>query len=404
MLREQSNRLAAEVKGQLRRGANITTMPTFPFGSGGDPTDWDVTEGGTGTVTWNSAGSVTIIGDGSDDTYVSQDLSITTGGVYQIEVHVTSLTGVAMLAANKAGTLLIAREIDGATGVIVATFVGDSAGNKILFGFQSGASGTATISAFYVYPCARINTLAEIVRFAAVTRGTLSTGDLDTAALAAIDTAAGYAVGWHSLGGEVRGIDLVSLAAQSFGCAIFQDANGDLVPVRLAAPAVSADFELDELQILEVTWEADEAPGLSTRMHYGRNYSPHTDDDVGGLSAATYPDLRAELKSDVRTVTTTETLDAIYADAEDRDPLPSILSEEVDAQTEIDRICALYTQPRAFYTVKAFAESGTTHTIEPGHTVQVTHSRYGLSGGVNLLVVAARSDFLGNVVDLVLWG
>lgn len=404
LLREQSNRLAAEVKGQLRRGANITTMPTFPFGGGGDPTDWDVTEGGTGTVTWNSAGSVTIIGDGSDDTYVSQDLSITTGGVYQIEVHVTSLTGVAMLAANKAGTLLIAREIDGATGVIVATFVGDSAGNKILFGFQSGASGTATISAFYVYPCARINTLAEIVRFAAVTRGTLSTGDLDTAALAAIDTGAGYAVGWHSLGGEVRGIDLVSLAAQSFGCAIFQDATGDLVPVRLAAPAVSADFELDELQILEVTWEADEAPGLSTRMHYGRNYSPHTDDDVGGLSAATYPDLRAELKSDVRTVTTTETLDAIYADAEDRDPLPSILSEEVDAQTEIDRICALYTQPRAFYTVKAFAESGTTHTIEPGHTVQVTHSRYGLSGGVNLLVVAARSDFLGNVVDLVLWG
>jgi hypothetical protein len=148
----------------------------------------------------------------------------------------------------------------------------------------------------------------------------------------------------------------------------------------------------------------DEAPGLSTRMHYGRNYSPHTDDDVGGLSAATYPDLRAELKNDVHTVTTTETLDAIYADAEERDPLPSILSEEADAQTEIDRICALYTQPRAFYTLKAFVESGTTHTIEPGHTVEVTHSRYGLSGGVNLLVVAARSDFLGNVVDLVLWG
>jgi hypothetical protein len=49
-------------------------------------------------------------------------------------------------------------------------------------------------------------------------------------------------------------------------------------------------------------------------------------------------------------------------------------------------------------------ESGTTHTIEPGHTVAVTHSRYGLSAGVNLLVIAARSDFLGNAVDFVLWG
>lgn len=407
LLREQSNRLAAEVSGQLRRDSNITTMATFPFGGGGDPTDWDVTEGGTGTVTWNSAGSVTIIGDGTADTYVSQDLSITTGGVYQVAIHITSLTGVALVGSEKAGAITtVFRRVDSTSGVIVATFVGDSTENTILFGFESGSSGTAEISAIYVYPCARIDTLLEIVKFAAITRGSLGSGDLNTAALAAIDTAAGYSVGWHSLGGEVRGIDLVNLAAQSFGCAIFQDATGDLVPVLLDEPAVSADFELDELDITEIAYEADTAPGLSTKMNYGRNYAPHSKDDVAGIAATSAANelLRAELQQDVLTVTTTETLDAIYSDAEDRPPLDSILSEQADAQAEIDRICALYTVPRAFYTVRAFVQAATAHTIEPGATVQVTHSRYGLSGGVNLLVVAARSDFLGNAVDLVLWG
>lgn len=407
LLREQSNRLAAEIKGQLRRNSNLTTMATFPFGSGGDPTDWDVTEGGTGTVTWNSAGSVTIIGDGTADTYVSQDLSITTGGVYQVEIHITSLTGVATIGTEKDAVITAVRQVDSTSGVIVVSFVGNSAENTILFGFQSGASGTAVISAFYVYPCARIDSLAEIVRFAGITRGSLTTGDIDLSALAAIDTAAGYAVGWHSLGAEVRGIDLVNLATQSFGCAIFQDANGDLVPVLLDEPAVSADFELDELDIIEITYEADTAPGLSTKMHYGRNYAPHSQDDLGGLPASTttaITQLKLDLQQDVRTVTTTETLHAVYADAEDRPPLDSILSEQADAQAEIDRICALYTVPRAFYTIRAFVQAATAHTIEPGDTVQVTHSRYGLSGGVNLLVVAARSDFLGNAVDLVLWG
>jgi hypothetical protein len=292
------------------------------------------------------------------------------------------------------------------SGTIVASFIAQAGVDGIGVGYPAGASGTSTINAVYLYPCERIDSLAEIIRFAGVTRGNLSTGDLDTTALAAVDTATGYAIGWHSNGGEVRGIDLANLAAQSFGVAIFQDGSGKLAPVQIDTPAVSADFALDELDILDITWEADTAPGLSTRMHYGRNYAPHSDDDVALVSVATPAGalFASQLKQEVLTVTTTETLDAVYADAADREPLESILSEQADAQAEIDRLCALYTVPRAFYTVKAFVESGTTHTIEPGDTVEVTHSRYGLSAGVNLLVVAARSDFLGNSVDLVLWG
>jgi hypothetical protein len=403
LLREQSNRLAAEVKGQVRLGDQMFSNSTFPSGTGGDPDGWAVIEGGTGTVTWDSAGSVTIVSDGTAATYIAQSQTTVTGALYRVELDITTQTGV--INIQRSGTILRTVEACGGRTVSVSL---EAAGTSttIRIGMTAGQTSTVTIAAVRMYPATRINSLAEIVRFAGITRGSLTTGDIDISALAAIDTAAGYAIGWHSLGGEVRGIDLVNLAAQSFGCAIFQDANGDLVPVLLDEPAVSADFDLDELDITEITYEADTAPGLSTKMNYGRNYAPHSKDDVAGIAATSTANelLRSELQQDVLTVTTTETLDAIYSDADDRPPLDSILSEQADAQAEIDRICALYTVPRAFYTVRAFVQAATAHTIEPGDTVQVTHSRYGLSGGVNLLVVAARSDFLGNAVDLVLWG
>lgn len=402
-LREQTRKQAAEVRGQLRRITQLVSNEVFPTASGQYPTGWGYVEGGSGYVQWNSAGNVTIVGDGFADTYISQTLSLTSGVVYQIEVEVYTLTGI--LSIFYGATIL--RSLDGTNPMRLTVAFTAGAGTQIRIGCASGASGTAVITAVRCWSCARIDTLAEIVRFAAVTRGQLAIGDLDTTALAAIDTATGYQVGWHSGGADVRGIDLVTLAARSFGCAIYQDNSGALIPVQIAAPAGSAAFELDELSITDITFEADDAPGLATRMYYGRNYCQHTVDETDGLGApttTTIAQLKAELQQDVRTVTTTATLDAIYAEAEEREPMDSLLSEEADAQTEIDRLCTLYTSPRAFYTLTAFVDSATAHTIEPGATVTVTHSRYGLSAGVNLLVVAARSDFLGNSVNLVLWG
>jgi len=189
------------------------------------------------------------------------------------------------------------------------------------------------------------------------------------------------------------------------GVAIFQNALGELAPVQLAAPALVADYTLDEFSITgELTRETDNAPGLSNKLNYGRNYAPHSIDDLTLLPPTTTlnTQLRTELSSDDHTVTTSAVLHALYDDAKEREPLGSLLSDTANAQTEIDRLCGLYTVPRAFYTCRARIDAA--YAIEPGHTVALTHSRYLLTGGKNLLVVLARSDFLGNSVDLVLWG
>jgi len=397
---EQDGRLAADVQGQIRRDSTqmFTNASIATSGLG-----WSIVQNGTSTVVFGSS-DATLTGN-ADIARLYQTLTTVAGALYHVEADIDNTTGagVDFIAGGSA-----IRTVDGITVRTISAFF-TAAGTSTVVGLEIPASRTATakVTRMTCNRAYRINTLSEIVRFCGATRGSLSTSDIDDTAIAAIDTALGYAIGWTSNGAEVRGIDLVTLAAQSFGTAIFQDANGKLAPVQIAEPAVSADFTLDELSIVDIGYEADTAPGLSTRMHYGRNYAPHSDDDVAGLTPATTAAaalLVQELRAEVRSVTTTETLDALYVDAISREPMDSLLSEETDAQAEIDRLCALYTQPRAFYTVKAFVDSGTTHTIEPGHTVAVTHSRYGLSAGVNLLVVAARSDFLGNSVDLVLWG
>lgn len=395
LFRSQDYRHAVDVLGQVRLDTQALTHYDFPSDSGGDPTGWTVSESGGSTVAWNSAGSVTI--DGAASAVSLLQAMSTTAGYYRIEVDVTSGTGVLQIMAG--GSVIRSVEVPGPNTV---SFWFSSAGGSVSVGvsIDAGATANYTLSAIRAYRVYRINALTEIVRFAGVTRGSLSTGDLDLTALAAVDSGTGYLVGWTSLGGEVRGIDLVNLAARSYGASIFQNASGQLVPVQLAAPG-SPSFTLDEFQIKEISYEVDLAPGLSTRINYGRNYAPHTSDD---MTLATDPAIRAELASEVKTVATTATLHAMYATAAERDALESILSELTDAQSEIDRLCGLYTQVRAFYTVKAFVEDVTPHTIEPGDVVTVTHSRYGLSGGVDLLVVAARSDFTGQSVDLVLWG
>lgn len=401
IFRDQAHRFAAEVRGNVIRGANIATNPTFPTGTGGVPDGWDVVEDG-GTVTWNAAGSVTIDAEGTDEVRIEQDLTIATDTVYQAVIAITSSTGVATLLLSDGATLHNIRSFDTVVArVVVATFTGVAARDKVGFGFRAGASGNVTISALHVYPCERIDSLENVLRFV-VGRLGVSESVLDLTAAAAIDTAAGYRLA-IATNAELTGETLVRRAALSFGAGLFQDRFSKLRAARMAAPATTADFEIAEWQVKGgVGFEADRAPGLTKRMNYGRNYVKHSDDDMSGL---TDQGLRAELSREVQTVTTTVTLHAMYSDAEGREPFESLLSEQADAQDEIDRICGLYTVPRGFYTLRVRLDDlATAYTIEPGDTVKLTHRRYGLSSGRNLLVVLARSNFTIRAVDLVLWG
>ena len=119
-----------------------------------------------------------------------------------------------------------------------------------------------------------------------------------------------------------------------------------------------------------LSWTVANTPRSHGRPTRRRTFNAHairaqllarTDDDVGGLSAATYPDLRAELKNDVRTVTTTGTLDAIYAEAEGAIRCRRSCPKRRTRRRRSTASARSDTQPRAFYTLRHLLESGTAH-------------------------------------------
>lgn len=396
----QSYRLAAEVRGNIRRDdTQLVASSDFPSGTGGAPDGWTSAEGPDGVITWNSAGSLTIDGAGTSDTYIAQTLTTVSGARYQIEIDITShYAGVMSIWAGGS----VVRNIDTAqVRVVMATFVAAGTSTEIRVGFANGAAGAATLAHVKCWRFYRIDSLAEMMRFAA-TRCGLSTDDLDLTAAAAIDTAAGYELAFFTEA-EFSGAELLRRAAASFGVGLFQDRFGKIKPVQIAAPAAPADFTIARWQVLGgVEVEADQALGLSKRLAYGRNYAVHSEDDATNAGTAA---LKAELQRDWAIATSTVSLHANYSDAAEREPIETLLSESADAQAEIDRLCGLYTTPRNFYTFRVRTDDSVDPwLIEPGDVVHLTHPRHGLSGGKYLLVVLARSSLAGGAVELVAWG
>lgn len=395
---QQLYKLAAEVRGQIRRGTQVLAGSDFPSGTGGDPDYWDVVDAPSCPVEWLAAGSVQIDCDGTRETYIAQTVSLVSGAWYQFEVQVVAQTGTATLSYGF--DAVRAFETVGLR-TVVASFQATGA-DQVRIGFEYGASGSLLIAAVRLFRIYRIDSLSEILRFIADRCG-LSDADIDLTACAAIESETPYRLAFATTS-EINGDALARLAAQSYGCALYQSRSGKLVPIRLAAPAASPDYEIPARLIVgEIEREPDDAPGLSTRLNWGHNYQRHADDDMSGITDA---DLRAQLAREVSTVTTTVTLHANYADAAERAPIETLLSDAGDAQDEIDRVCGLYTVARSFWSLRVRTDRAMDpYLIEPGQTLRITHPRAGLAGGKLVRVVLARSQFVGGGgVELVVWG
>jgi hypothetical protein len=72
-----------------------------------------------------------------------------------------------------------------------------------------------------------------------------------------------------------------------------------------------------------------------------------------------------------------------------------------DAQTEADRLLALYRVSRAFYTISLGVEP---FGLDLGDTVNVTHNRFDLTQGRNMVIVEFVEDAGSNSVQIVAYG
>lgn len=222
---------------------------------------------------------------------------------------------------------------------------------------------------------------------------------------AAIDDATGYAgIGVYLRGGETIA-QALDMALASYTACKWCDGAGVMRFTRLVDPAdETAVGTIDEtIMLTDLLPEQDTAPALSTRMGARRNWQSFADGDLVAPSTNFPPPVRQYLLARYQQVlASSQSIAPAYIHARYADPAPSAFDLATDAQTEIDRISAIYATQRWFYSTEIALDL--TPDLDVGQIRQLVYPLYGLAQGKNVMVVEFQPDLLNNTATIVVWG
>jgi hypothetical protein len=213
-------------------------------------------------------------------------------------------------------------------------------------------------------------------------------------------------------------------------CDVYQDSDGVTKLAWLTPPdevTSASDLWLGEVAESEVfgdlTVEDDLAPNLSTRAEYQRNYIQHSDGDIAGsVSNADRQYFTSERKENQLFITGAGSpaseagnLHPFYVFAEEAPAMPRVLVNDFttedtpsDGSTTVDNRLILlhrcYAVRRRFYSFAISRNKSDALGVHPGGVLELTHARYGLSGGKNLMIVSVETNLTSPTTYLTCWG
>lgn len=245
------------------------------------------------------------------------------------------------------------------------------------------------------------DTLGRLVRWL-VQRYPSPTIPIDTTSLDAVSTAAGVTLSWTNQGEEASGLDLLSLALDTCGAGVYESTAGALRFARLIDPwTVSLPPEITGIKG-GVAMDLDRAPGLTTSAEIASN------PDAALVPPDGYPGADPGIndalsRESIRITYTGAALHPLYArEAGLRGPLRIIAASTSAAQTELNRVVGLYSRRWWWF---RFRISGGAPGLEPGMVRLLRSGRFGLSGGVPVMIASIRRSLSGEpAADIVAWG
>ena len=221
----------------------------------------------------------------------------------------------------------------------------------------------------------------------------------------AIDTATGYeGVGVFLSGGETVSQTL-DMALVSYTACKWCDASGVVRISRMVAPESVTPVGVIDINAMgeDLVPVMDTAPGLTTQMGVRRNWAKMND---GELLQPTINFPLAVRQSMLRpfqqTASSAQPLAAAYRHALYAPPIASAFDVQEDGQAEIDRICAIYTVARWFYSVTV--ELDALPTLDLGQVWTLIYPKYGLASGKPVMVIDYEPDLLAGTANIILWG
>lgn len=263
-----------------------------------------------------------------------------------------------------------------------------------------------------------ITRLPDVLEYLLVTRGGISSGDVDWDSIDDLDTAAPYDLSiWIDQPTTIG--EVLTSVLDSYGGSWFFDRQGKFKVWRLEAPTGTADLTIAEWQLdqLPLRRWLDRAPGLSTAVVGARNWHVYTQSQLAtALLDPNVLQIALDLQQTYRRRRVGGSPAAEYmhaygargggrTDVEKRaDGMPTLFNDVTALQAEATRRATLYAVKRNFWEIPVRMEFSDALELEPGMQVHVTARRFGLQGGKLLRVVGLRIRTRDSAVLLKCWG
>jgi hypothetical protein len=243
-----------------------------------------------------------------------------------------------------------------------------------------------------------INKVADIISRILIARGSLTTGDLDTATFTTLNTLCPQAVGIY-IGDRRNILDVLDELIKTIG-GFYGFGRAGLFKVgRLDAPSGSPVIDLfaDDVEEFGLTVKTRTLPLATIRLGYKRNWTVQTD----GIDSTVTAARRAELADTYQVVSATNAgVGSTFLTPLSPDVVGTLFVSQSDAQTEATRRANLASQLRYRYTARCFTAAA---RIELGQVIRLTHPRYSFAMGALAVVVDIDESPTSNESVLELW-
>lgn len=423
-LTNPAGRQCAKVTGNLSLGANAITASN-PFGTwtAGVPAGWTKTIGANttfvqGTGTLAVFGCTVATAGAYISTVDSTSNASAIGNLYYAEVVCTAVTSgsIDVLCSGHSTAVVIGTITK--PGTYRFAFVATTTTSVISFAWGKVVCSGVTLSGVTCVLATKIERLPAWLSYLCVTRGGLSSGDIDSAGtITALDTLAPYKLNFYCQD-QTRYPDLLKATLDSYCGWIWESRLGVLSVGRLALPSATSVLTLTDQEIVgDIIYTTDTATGLSPACAGMENYSVHGESDIAAslfVPGTGDPTAAAQLQQAYLSIKKGNgTLSPLYSTQANNAPMATLLTDPLQVAMEANRRAGMFTAQRAFYSFSAFVDDTTSYTLNPGDTITVqtgtqvnTHQRYDLTPtpGKNLVLVGLKSRFLSNKIDLVAWG
>jgi hypothetical protein len=269
--------------------------------------------------------------------------------------------------------------------------------------FRLGTSPSGQITADVTEGAnAAARTAGQILKRMAIATG-LPAGEINAADLAALDALNSSVVG-IVIDGDSTGQAAMDLVAASVGAWYGFDGLGMLRMGVLAAPTGTPVLELFEFDIgadIERRPARDNGiPAWRVVVNYARNWTVQNSDIAGVVM----PARRSFLGLANRSANSANPAVKVKYLLSDELAVDTLLATAADAQTEADRLEALYGVRRDIFDVPVDARLLQKSPLFFMDAVRVTYSRFGLDAGKLFRVIGIRPELKDQKVTLSLWG